>query len=147
MERRSVVIIGITTIVFVGLILAWAFAPNDRNLSASVTEVTDKTVIDKQVELSRIGIETSENYVGHHIRIIHGTIKNLSDKPIRMVEVKLVFKDFDGKSIQENVEKAHEVTQKPLAPGMQRRFEINFENLPKTWNYHVPAIEITRIAS
>jgi hypothetical protein len=144
---RSAFIIGITTVVFVGLILAWAFAPSDRTLTASATEITDKPTIEKHVELSHIGIETSENYVGHHIRIIHGTIKNISDKPLRMVEVKMVFKDYDGKSIQENVEKAHELTQKPLAPGMQRRFEVNFENLPKTWDYHVPTIEITKIAN
>src|SRR4051812_25441496 len=112
--RRSAVIIAITTIVFVGVILLWAFAPGDRTVSANLSETTDKAAIEKQVELSRVGIETSENYVGHHIRIIHGTLKNVSAKPLRLVEVKMIFQDYDGKPIQETVEKAHEVTQKPL---------------------------------
>jgi hypothetical protein len=33
----------------------------------------------------------------------------------------------------------------PLNPGGQFRFEVNFENLPRTWNYHVPITKIVRV--
>jgi hypothetical protein len=145
-ERRSVIIIGTTTTVFVGLILIWAFVQRLQAPSSVLSEITDKATIEKQLELSHVGIETSENYVGNHIRIIHGTIKNLADKPLRMVEVKMVFHDFDGKSVQETVQKTFNPTQKPLNPGTSYRFQVNFENLPKSWNYHVPDIEIVRVA-
>jgi hypothetical protein len=145
-ERRSVIIIGTTTTVFVGLILIWAFAQKLQSPSAILNEVTDKAVIEKQLELSHVGIETSENYFGNHIRIIHGTIRNLADKPLRLVEMKMVFHDFDGKSVQETVHRAFNPTQKPLTPGTTYRFQVNFENLPKTWNYHIPDIEVVRVA-
>ena len=145
MERRTV-IIGVTTVVFVGLILSWALFTKDGTLSASLIQITDKNEIGKHVEVSNVGILTGENYVGHKIRVITGNIKNISDKPLRQVDMKMVFLDYDGKAIQESVEHGHEITQKPLAPGSQRRFEVNFENLPRSWNYHIPNIEVVKIA-
>src|SRR5947199_2740637 len=145
-ERRAPLIIGITAVTFVGVILLWAFSSNDRTLSASLTAVTDKSVIAKSVQVAHISIATGENFVGHRIRVISGAITNTSDKPLRLVEMKMVFTDYDGKPIQESVQKGFEGIQKPLAPGMQHRFEVNFENLPKNWNYHVPNVEVVKLA-
>jgi len=144
-ERRHL-IIGVTTVLFVGLILGWALSNREGALSSSLVQVTDKSEIGKHVEVSNVGILTGENYVGHKIRVITGNIKNISDKPLRQVDMKMVFMDYDGKPIQESVEHGHEVSQKPLAPGSQRRFEVNFENLPRGWNYHIPNIEVVKIS-
>ena len=80
------------------------------------------------------------------IRVIGGTLRNVSDKPLRLVEVKMIFMDFDGKPVQESVEQAYEVNYKPLAPGADHRFEINFENLPRNWNHRIPTVEAVRVA-
>ncbi len=143
-ERRTVITIGVTISLALALLLIWAFSADDL-ASGSLTEVTDRIELARQVQISGIGIATGENFVGHRVRVIHATIKNTSDKPLRLVDVKMVFSDYDGKSIQESVQKAFEPKQKPLVPGSQYRFEINFENLPKTWNYHVPSIEVVKI--
>ncbi len=145
-ERRTAVIIGVTISVFVGLLLVWAFASGDRSTAANLIEITDKTTLDSHVQISRVGIATGENYVGHRIRVIQATITNTLDKPLRLVEVNMVFTDYDGKPIQQSVQKVFEATQRPLAPGSQYRFEVNFENLPRTWNYHVPNIEVVKVA-
>jgi hypothetical protein len=145
MERRTL-IIGVTAVLFVGLILGWALLTKDGSLSTSLVQITDKNEIGQHVEVSNVGILTGENYVGHKIRVITGNIKNISDKPLRQVDMKMVFMDYDGKPIQESVEHGHDVTQKPLPPGSQRRFEVNFENLPRGWNYHIPNIEVVKIA-
>ena len=145
MERRSALIIGVTIVGFVGLILYWASSSGPPALPANLTEVTAKNEIDSRIELSHLSIATGENYFGHKVRVISGYLKNVSDKPVRLVEMKMVFTDYDGKPIQESVEHGHELKQKPLEPGAQHRFEVNFENLPRTWNYHVPNVEIVKI--
>jgi len=146
-ERRSAVIIGASIVVVVGLVLAWAFIPSapDRVAAAPLTEVTDISSIQDRVQLSHLSIATSENFVGHKIRLIEALLKNVSDKPIRMAEVKMVFTDYDGKPVQEYSQKVLDTNQKPLAPGEQFRFEVHIENLPRTWNYRVPITEVTKI--
>ncbi len=145
-ERRSAVIIVATILVVVGLVLAWVFATSAKEAALPAPiEVTDTGSIQQYIQLSRVGIATSENYFGHKVRLISATLKNVSDKPVRMVEVKMVFTDFDGKPIHESIQKAFESSQKPLPPGSEYRFETGFENLPRQWNYRVPITEVTKI--
>ena len=145
-ERRTAVIIGTTVVAFVGLLLAWVFSSNDHPIPRSLAEVTDPVAINDQVILSHIGIASGSNFAGQKIRVINGTLKNISDKPLRRVELKMTFVDNDGKSIQETIQRGFDVKQRPLDPGGQFRFETNFENLPPTWNHRIPNIEIVKIA-
>jgi hypothetical protein len=146
-ERRSAIIIAATIVVIVGLVLVWAFIPSaqDRVAAAPLTEVTDISSIQDHIELSHLSIATSENFVGHKIRVIEATMKNVSNKPIRMAEARMVFTDFDGKPVQEYSQRVFDTNQKPLAPGQQYRFEVHIENLPRTWNYRVPVTEVVKI--
>jgi len=143
-ERRLPLIIGITVIIFVGIILAWAFSPGKRTVSAKLTEITDKASLQAQTELTHISIATGENYFGNKIRVISAVVKNTSDKPLRLIQVKMTFTDFDGKPIQESIQRAYDNTLKPLDPGAQHRFEVSFENLAKNWNYRIPIVEVVK---
>jgi hypothetical protein len=57
----------------------------------------------------------------------------------------MTFTDFDGNPIQETIQHAYDNVRKPLEPGAQHRFEVNFENLPKNWNYRIPIVEVVKI--
>jgi hypothetical protein len=146
-ERRSVIIIATTVVLIVGLVLVWAFVPSaqDQASTSPLTEVADKAVIQEQIPLTHLSIATSENFAAQKIRVIGGTLTNRANMPIRMIEVKLTFTDYDGKSVQEYSERVLEQNQKPLAPGSEYRFEVRLENLPRTWNYRVPITEVTKI--
>ena len=147
-ERRSAIIVGASIVVVVGLVVLCALVPSTQDpiSTAPLTEVvTDTSSIQSHVQLSHTSIVTSENFVGHKIRVIEATMKNISYKPIRMVEVKMVFTDFDGKPVQEYSQKVLETNQKPLAPGEEFRFEVRLENLPRTWNYRIPVTEVTKV--
>ena len=146
-ERRSAAIIAVVIFIVVGVVLMWAWSPSiqKRSTPSPVSEISDAAQIQSSVELSHLGIATSENFVGHRIRVIGGTLKNISVKPIRMIEVKMVFTDYDGKSVQDYTQKVLQPNQKPLDPGTQFRFEVRLENLPRTWNYCVPITEIAKI--
>ena len=78
--------------------------------------------------------------------MISAYLKNLSDKPLRQVEVKMVFTDYDNKPIHEYTQKVLDRNQKPLEPGTEFRFEVRQENLPRGWNYRVPMTEVTKVA-
>ncbi len=146
-ERRSAIIIGISVVLAVGMVLAWTLSPpaNDRD-SQPLTEVTDTSAIQSLVRLSRVSIATSENYVGHRLRLVTAQLMNIStDKPIRMIEVKMTFTDFEGKSIHEYTGTAFEPRRRPLDPGTEFRFNFSFENLPREWNYRIPIAEVTKV--
>ena len=146
-ERRSIIIISASIAVVVAMLLVWALAPSARNNVSSIplTEISDTATIQTYLQLSHLSIATSENFVRHRIYVISGYLKNVSDKPVRMAELKMAFTDFDGKSIFDYSQKVLDRHQKPLLPSAELRFEVRQENLPRGWNYRVPITEISKI--
>src|SRR3989442_4454140 len=146
-ERRSIIIIMASIAVVGGLFLIWALAPSARNNDSSLplTEIPDTATIQNYVQLSHLSIATSENFARQKIYVISGYLKNVSDRPIRMAELKMVFTDFDGKPILEYKPRVLDLNQKPLPPGVEFRFEVRQENLPRRWNYRVPITEVARV--
>jgi hypothetical protein len=148
-ERRPAIIIAACIAVFLAIVVVWALIPSDGEEdppAGNLQEVTDAAGIQNHIELSHISIATSTNYFGHKIYLIHGVLKNVSEKPIRSVDAKMAFTDADGKPIDESVQKVFEVTQRPLQPGSEYRFQVGFENLPRNWNYRVPVIDLIKLA-
>ena len=146
-ERRTAVIIIASIMVVVGLLLFWAFAPSaqDKVAAAALTEVSDAAGVQNYLQLSHLSIARSENFARQKIYIVSGYLKNVSDRPVRMAEVKMVFTDFGGKPIFDYSQKVLDRNQKPLPPGREFRFEVREENLPRGWNYRVPITEVTKI--
>ncbi len=146
-EHRSTVIISasVAVVVIVASVLVFGYLSDGQEASAPLTEVTDTAAIQGHAQLSRLGIATSENYFGQRIRVIGANLKNTSDKTLRAIEVKMVFTDYEGKSVHEYSQWVLRTNQKPLAPGEEFRFEVRQENLPRTWNYRVPITEVTKI--
>ena len=145
MNNKLPFAIGIVAVVVIGFFLVWAFSPSNPTVSANLTEITDKTSLQSQTELTHISIATGENYFGSKIRVVSGMVKNTSGKPLRLIQVKMTFTDYEGKPVQETVERAYENARKPLDPGAQHRFEVNFDKMPKNWNYRIPLVEVVKI--
>ena len=147
MERRFAVIVGLAVLLVVGVFAFWSMGPgrNTKNTSP-LTESADPADIQKAVELTHLSILTSDTYAGNiRIRNITGILTNISNKPVRKIDLKMTFTDSDGKTIQESTHTAFDPRRKPLDPGDQYRFEVNFENLPKSWNYRVPKTQIVKV--
>ena len=145
-KRPATIALGLALVVTVAILLAWSVSPGVvPAVPPELTEVTDKSEIEKLIEMSHLGILTSTNYLGHRIYTVRATLKNISPSPIHMVEVKMTFRDEQKRSIQEDVRPAFEPKRPPLEPGTEYRFEIPFENPPKTWDYHVPDTEVVRV--
>jgi len=146
-EHRSTIVIVAGVVLVAVLAFGWFFFySGGQGVSAApLTEISDPGEIKTGGQLSHLSIATSENYFRHKIYVISAYLKNTSDKPLRMAEVKMVFTDFDGKPIHEYSERVLEQKQKPLQPGDEFRFEVRQENLPRGWNYRVPLTEISKL--
>jgi hypothetical protein len=146
-ERRSIVIIGGAVLIALAVFIGWSLGPGrSRSGSSKLTEITDTATIQNTVELTHLSIATSDTFAGNiRIRNITGYLKNISTTPIRKIDLKMTFTDYDGKTVQESTHTAFSPRKQPLDPGTLFRFEINFENLPKSWNYHVPNTQIVSV--
>ena len=146
-EHRATIIIVASIVLLAGLALAWVFvAPaHDQAATAPVTETSDPATIQSSTQVTHLSIATSENFARQKIYVISAYLKNLSNKPLRQAEVKMVFTDYDNKPIHEYSQKVLDRNQKPLDPGSEFRFEVRQENLPRGWNYRVPLTEVTKL--
>jgi hypothetical protein len=145
-EHRSAMIIGASIVLIVGLIAGWAFiSSGQQEASASLTEETDSAAIQNSAQLSHLNIATSENFARQKIYVISAYLKNTSSKPLRSVDVKMTFTDFDGNPIREYSQNILNPKQKPVPSGSEFHFEIRQENLPRGWNYRVPITEVTKL--
>jgi hypothetical protein len=127
-ERRSILIVGGAVLVGLAVFVAWSLGPGrNRNESSRLTEITDPETIRKSVELTHLSIMTSDTFAGNiRIRNITGRLKNISPTPIRKIDLKMTFTDYDGKTIQESTHTAFSPRKQPLDPGTQFQLRDQF---------------------
>jgi uncharacterized protein affecting Mg2+/Co2+ transport len=144
--RPATIALGLAAVIIAGVLAVWSLTPGAApKTDAGLTEVKDSTEIESMVELSHLHIVSSSNYLGHFVYTVKATLKNVSSMPIRLVDVKWTFYDYNKKVIHEEVHPAFEAKQAPLEPGTEYRFEIPFENPPRGWNYKVPETIVVRV--
>jgi len=146
-ERRSVFFAGAGVLLILALVLVLGIRSRSKsNWTANLTEITDAAVIEHAIQLSHLSIATSDTFAGTiRIRNITGMLTNISDKTVHKIDLKMTFTDYDGKTIQESTHTVYASQKVPLNPGGQYRFEVNFENLPRTWNYRVPKTQVVKV--
>lgn len=147
-SRLLTIGLGLAAIALIGFVVVWGFTSNGSyEAPADLTEASDDAAIGSLVTLSQVGILTSTNFLGHKIYVVRGTLMNISSVALRSIDVKMSFVDYSNKPIHEEVHTAFDSNQRPLEPGTDYQFEINFENLPKTWNYRVPNVTVVKVLS
>lgn len=146
--RRPVAVgLGLAVVVSLGVIGILVLAPDkEPSLPADLTTVKDPTRLGEFTELTHLGILTSTNFLGHRIYTVTASLKNISEKPIRLVDVRLTFFDYEKKVIHEEIRTAFDLKNSPLAAGGEHRLEVPFENPPPNWNYHVPDTKVVMVA-
>jgi methyl coenzyme M reductase subunit C len=139
--------IGLAIVAAAGLLVVWGVGSGTPpSLPPGLTEVVDPAELAQVVERTRLEIFTSTNYLNQKIYSVRATLKNVSEKPIRLIDVKMTFVDYEKKVIKEEVRTAFDLKQRPLEPGTEYRAELTFENPPKNWNYFVPNTEVVKVA-
>jgi hypothetical protein len=146
-ERNTIGIVAAGVLLLAALIGGWAFISTGQQETSTlpVSEVSDGAVIQNSTQLSRLSIATSENFARQKIYVISAYLKNVAEMPLRMAEVKMVFTDFEGRAIHEYTQRVLDPNQKPVHSGVEFRFEVRQENLPRDWNYRVPITEVVKV--
>jgi hypothetical protein len=145
--RPIAVGIGLAIVAAAGLLVVWGGGPSAvPSVPAGLTEVVEPTELAQIVERTRLEIFTSTNYLNQKVYLVSATFRNISTKPIRLIDVKMTFVDYEKNVIKEEVRTAFELKQRPLEPGTEYRAELAFENPPKSWNYRVPETNVVKVA-
>lgn len=97
------------------------------------------------LQLADVDMQAAENYLNQTTTTITGKITNAGPRTLRLVEINCVFKDQIGQTVlRERVAIIGRKTG-PVATGQTRPFELNFDNIPVSWNQVLPDLVISQI--
>ena len=110
------------------------------------------------LKLSDFKMSAAENFVGHTVSYIDGSITNSGDKTVTHVVVDVVFKDELAQVAQSEPDMPLRVVRSngaypepvdlsasPLAPGQTQPFRLTFDNISAQWNRQYPDMRITDV--
>jgi hypothetical protein len=110
-----------------------------------------------QLKLSDAKMAAAENFIGHTVSYIDGTISNTSDKTVTRVMVEVNFVDSMGQLAQREelplrvirtngaYNEPVDLNVAPLAPGQSAPFRLTFDSISQQWNRRYPQIRVTDV--
>jgi len=99
----------------------------------------------KYLPLSDVGMEASDATVNISITTIKGKITNTGTRTVASILVTCVFHDVNGNVIKREMVTLAGQRTGPLAPQSIKSFEVNFDDIPDTWNQTMPDLVIAEI--
>jgi hypothetical protein len=152
-ERDSSrLIIGIAVAVVIGGALAAAFLLREPPKIAK-----PPSPYIASLKLADFKMSAAENFVGHTVSYIDGTITNAGDKTVTHVVVEVVFQDSMGQLAQREelplqVVRTNgaylepvDVGVSPLTPGQAQPFRLTFDSISAQWNRQYPELRVTDV--
>lgn len=153
-ERDSSrLIIGIAVAVVIGGALAAAFLLREPPKIAK-----PPSPYIASLKLSDFKMSAAENFVGHTVSYIDGSVTNSGGKTVTHAVVEVIFRDEMGQLAQREPEMPLQVVRtngayldpvdlgvSPLAPGKTQPFRLTFDSISAQWNRNYPEIRITDV--
>jgi hypothetical protein len=99
----------------------------------------------KYLPLSDVGMEAADATLKISIVTIKGRITNTGTRTISSIKVTCVFHEINGQVIKREMVSLAGPRTGPLTPGSIKTFEVNFDNIPDTWNQAMPDLVIAEI--
>lgn len=112
-----------------------------------------------QLKLSDFKMSAAENFIGHTVSYIDGTITNTGDKTTTRVMVEVNFLDSIGQLAQREelplrvirtngaYNEPVDLNVAPLPSGQSAPFRLTFDSISKLWNHQYPQIKITDVTT
>jgi hypothetical protein len=109
------------------------------------------------LQLSDFKMSAAENFVGHTVSYVDGSIANTGGKTVTGVVVEVVFKDEIGQLAQREemplrvlrtsgpYPEAVDLNVAPLGPGQTQPFRLTFDSISAQWNRAYPEIRVTDV--
>jgi len=90
-------------------------------------------------------VKAAQNFLGHTVTTLHGTVSNKGNKTVVYLEVKLTFMSIDGKALEDKSAYPVSGNTLPLKPGETQPFQVSFDQVPAAWNQAPPKITLVRV--
>lgn len=99
----------------------------------------------QNVQVMANRVTAAQNFLGHTVTTLHGTVSNNGKKNILYLEVRLTFMNIEGKPA--GTKRAYPVSGNtlPLKAGQSRPFEVHFDQVPADWNQAPPKVTLVRV--
>jgi len=149
-SRLRPILIGLVIVgVVVGLIVL-AFRGEQKKPTAPPAYAAN-------LKFSDLRTSAAENFVGHTISYLDGTVTNAGDKTVAHAIVEVTFRDDMGQVAQREELPLHilltggpyddavDLSYSPLAPRQSTPFRLTFESISAQWNHAYPDLRITEV--
>ena len=112
-----------------------------------------------QLKLSDFKMSAAENFIGHTVSYIDGTITNTGDKTVTRAIVEVNFQDSMGQLAQREelplrvirtngaYNEPVDLNVAPLGPGQAAQYRLTFDSISQQWNRQYPQIRITDVTT
>lgn len=112
-----------------------------------------------QLKLSDFKMSAAENFIGHTVSYIDGTITNTGDKTVTRAMVEVNFLDSIGQLAQREelplrvirtngaYNEPVDLNVAPLSSGQSAPFRLTFDSISQQWNRQYPRIRITDVTT
>ena len=152
-DNSRIIIIG-AVVVVIAVMVGMAFL-----LREPPRKVAPPSPYIPQLKLSDFKMAAAENFIGHTVSYIDGSITNTGDKTVTRVVVEVNFQDSMGQLAQREelplrvirtngaYNEPVDLNVAPLGPGQSAPFRLTFDSISQQWNRQYPQIRITDVTT
>lgn len=149
-SSRLIIFIAVTGVIAVMLAVAYLLREPPKAAKAVPPYAAN-------LRISDLKMSAAENFVGHTVTYVDGSIANTGDKTVTRIIVEVVFRDEIGQLAQREevplrvlrtggpYPEAVDLSVAPLAPGQTQLFRLTFDSISAQWNRAYPEIRVTDV--
>lgn len=119
------------------------FAPRPEAEEIALTPEAEQYA--QKLNLANIEMKASLNYFSQKVVELDGTIENTGDRPVDLVEIYCLFRDYSGFEVMRSRVAIVDHRMGGLQPGETKEFRLPFDEVPENWNQARPEIFIAGI--
>jgi len=149
-SSRLIIVIAVAAVIAVALAVAFLLRETPKSAKPVSPYIAS-------LKLSDFKMSAAENFIGHTVSYVDGTIANAGDKTVTHVVVEVVFKDDMGQLAQREdlplrvlrangpYPDAVDLSVSPLGPGQSQPFRLTFDSISAQWNRAYPEMRVTDV--
>jgi hypothetical protein len=150
-DNSRIIIVG-AVVVVIAIMMGMAFL-----LREPPKKVAPPSPYIAQLKFSDFKMSAAENFIGHTVSYIDGTIANTGDKTVTRVMVEVNFPDSMGQLAQREelplrvirtngaYNEPVDLNVAPLGPGQSAPYRLTFDSISQQWSHQYPQIRITDV--
>jgi hypothetical protein len=139
-------VVGLVIVSLVVLVVVFATHSTHRvqpELQPKLPFAAAEQTYAPNIHFQQIELSESSNLLGQKFTYVDGIVANDGSRAIRALEIKVEFHDPFNQVILRETHRVISESDKPLAPGQQRAFNLTFDGVPVEWNRQNPTIQVT----